>query len=210
MKTNFDMVHSDKYADAIKIAQKFTSKNNVRLMLQLIYHRANGDMIATDSHHLIKIKGVHGFGQDYLVNQKSLEFAKGDYPEVDKLLEMESKVIIRLNQEQIKIWLQMHRSMNQMSKIKNIHTNITMNLNEKVSFELKAQNISFELPYEEFEGHESIERVTYNVEYMRDALEAHEKLKSNEVFIQMASELRPILLDNQEDVQAVVLPVRTY
>ena len=45
---------------------------------------------------------------------------------------------------------------------------------------------------------------------MRDALEAHEKLKSNEVFIQIASELRPILLDNQEDVQAVVLPVKTY
>ena len=63
-------IHSHKYADAIKIADKFTSKSNVRLMLQMVQHRDNGELIATDSYHAIKVKGVHGFKEEYLVNAK--------------------------------------------------------------------------------------------------------------------------------------------
>jgi hypothetical protein len=204
-------IHSHKYADAIKIADKFVSKSNLRLMLQLVQHKANGDLIATDAHHAIKVKGVHGFKEEYLVNAKSLEFATGDYPPTEKVFEAETKSIIRLNATQIKLWLQMFRSMNQMSKQKGVRTDIKMDLGkEDIGFELVQQDVSFKLPFEEYEGHEDIKSITFQIEYMRNALEAHEKLKSNELYITFEHPFKPIVLDNQEDVQVIVLPVRTY
>lgn len=211
MNKTIEMVHPNKYADAVKIAQKFTSKSNIRMVLQLVYHRKDGDLIATDSHHLIKIKGAHGFNEDYLVNTKSLEFAKGQFPETDNIMPTEFKSVIRLNQDQIKIWLQMHRSMNQMTKLKTINESLSMKLTEEtIHFEFKNKEITFKLPYEEFEYHPEVTSINYSVELMRNALEAHEKLQSKELYISISSPFRLILLDNGGDVQALVLPVRTY
>jgi DNA polymerase III sliding clamp (beta) subunit (PCNA family) len=211
MNTTIEMVHPEKYANSIKIAQKFTSKSGLRLALQLVCHRENGDLIATDSHQLIRVKQAHGFTEEYLVNTKSLEFAKGTYPDIDRTIPTEHKTIIRLNKDQIRIWLQMHKSMNQMTKLKAVQDSLTMNLtNDSISFEFRNRNISFQLPFEEMDSSPDIRAITYQVEYMKNALEAHFLLNSQEVYISLSSPLRPILLDNQNDVQAVVLPVRIY
>jgi hypothetical protein len=210
VEKSIEQIHSFKYADAIKMAEKFVSKNNLRMVLQLVHHKANGNIYATNSHHAIKVSGVHGFKEDYLVNVKSLEFAKGQYPDMDKLFEIETKAIIRLNESQIKLWLQMFKSMNQMSKQKGVQNRLVMFLDDDIRFELDQQDVSFKLPFEEYEGHENINKVKFQIDYMRNALEAHEKLKSKELFITFQGELNPILLDNQDDVQAIVLPVRVY
>lgn len=211
MRKTLEMVHPSKYAAAISVAQKFTSKSNLRMMLQLVFHKNNGDLIATDSRHLIKVTKAHGFTEDFLVNTKSLEFAKGDYPETDNVFPTEHKSIIRLNQDQIKIWLQMHKSMNQMSKLKSIRNDILIKFSENsIDFELKNNGISFKLPFEEFVFHQDITSISYQVELMKNALEAHATLNSQELLISMSSSMKPILLDNQSDVQAIVLPLRVY
>lgn len=205
-----EQIHSYKYADAIKVAQRFTSKNTNRLALQLINHKSNGDLIATDSHQLLLVKGVHGFKEDFLVNAKSLEFAKGEYPDHTHVFKADYKVEIQLNVHQISMWLQMFKSMNQMSKKKDVKNVIKMKLDTEISFELDNHDVKFSLPYEEYKGHERIPSIKFQAELMRNAFEAVEKLKSKEVTIYLSAQMAPILLDNGVDVQSIVLPVRSY
>lgn len=212
MERQLEMVHPEKYAAAIKVADKFVSKNGLRMMLQLIQHKEDGSLVATNSHHMIKIKDAHGFKEEFLVNAKSLEFAKGQYPDTERILEETPKTIIRLNQQQVKIWLQMHKSMNQMNKIKNFNqNNLLMTIaQDEINFEIKDQEVSFKLPFEEINLDAEVDKVAYQIEYMRNALEAHVVLQSTEVLIKLSSAMRPIALDNEKDVQTIVLPVRTY
>jgi hypothetical protein len=206
---NIEQIHSFKYADAIKVAQRFTSKNTNRLVLQLINHKSNGDLIATDSHQLLFVKGVHGFKEDFLVNAKSLEFAKGEYPDHSKVFEADYKVEIKLNVHQISMWLEMFKSMNQMSKQKSVKNTIKMKLDEEISFELANHEVKFSLPYEEYKGDKSISSISFQAELMRNAFEDMEKLKSIQVTIHLSGQNAPILLDNGIDVKAILLPVRT-
>lgn len=209
MKTKSnEMVHSDKYADAIKIAQKFTSKNDFRMILKFVNHKENGDLMATDSHHLILLKNAHGFRQDYMVNPRSLEFFTGNYPDFTNLFPTDYKAEIKLNESQIKIWHQMHRSMNQMSKLPSIHSCINMKIGKgEIEFSINQQEIAFKLPFEELSNEEEF-TISYNVEYMRNALEAHAALKSKEIIIGFSGFLKPFVLDNNDDLKTVVLPVR--
>ena len=212
MQSQLEMVHPEKYAAAIKVVDKFVSKSGLRMMLQLIKHKEDGSLEAIDSHQLVKIKDAHGFKEQYLVNAKSLEFAKGQYPETERLLEESPRTVIRLNQQQVKIWLQMHKSMNQMKKIKSFTLNsLGMEISkDQINFEIKDEEISFKLPFEEIGLDPEVNKVNYQIEYMRNALEAKVVLQSSEVLIKLSSAMRPIVLDNEKDVQAVVLPVRTY
>ena len=208
MKPNLEMVHSKKYADAIKVASKFTAKNNVRLILTMVHHKANGDIMATDSHHAIIVKSVHGFKKDYMVNTKSLEFAKGEYPLEEDIFQQDTKTLIRLNKEQIRIWLQMHKSMNQLSKLPTINNFLDVKITkDSIRFEISSQNIEFTLPFEEIQTEQKI-KISYDIELMRNALEAHVVLDSNELIIGIESKFRPIFLDNLADVKALVLPIR--
>ena len=84
-----------------------------------------------------------------------------------------------------------------------------MELSEKdINFELNNKEVSFKLPFEEYEGHKDMRFISFQVEYMRNAWKL--TLKSKELYITLNTPFQPILLDNQEDVQVVVLPVRTY
>ena len=211
MQTQLEMVHPEKYAAAIKVADKFVAKNSLRMMLQLVQHKEDGSLIATDTHRLIKIQNAHGFKEEYLVNVKSLEFAKGQYPNTEHIFGDTHKTFIRLNEQQIKIWLQMHKSINQMTKIKNFnHDFLTMKMEqEHITFEIKNKGISFKLPFEEIELDETADTISYQIEYMRDALESLVVMQSKQVMIKLSSPMRPILLENGIDVEAFILPIRT-
>ncbi|MDF2859618.1 MAG: hypothetical protein K0Q87_5469, partial [Neobacillus sp.] len=82
-----EFIHKDQYGIALEVAKKFANKNDNRPIINYVFHAANGDMIATDSHRMICIKEMHGFEKDYLIHPSTFMVAKGKYPETKKLIE---------------------------------------------------------------------------------------------------------------------------
>ncbi|WP_096269477.1 hypothetical protein [Paucisalibacillus globulus] len=211
MQNNIEYLHADKYGQAMKIARKFTGDGKTRPILSFVFHDKDGSIVATDSHRAIRIKNIHGFKEDYLIHPNTIDFAKADYPDTKKVFGEKGNISITLNKEQIKIWLQMHKSINQLiEKVYGRYTHVTLAFDEKITFKIKNENeIEFTLPYSDFDKPDT-NKVTYDPKYMRDALEAHTTMGSEIVNIIINGQMRPMIIENGLDVEAVVLPVRTY
>jgi DNA polymerase III sliding clamp (beta) subunit (PCNA family) len=211
--SSIEFVHGDLYGTALEVAKKFVSKSDTRPILTYVSHAANGDIVATDSHRLIQIKGIHGFKEDYLVNPKSFMFAKGNFPDTHKLSGVENHTAaIILTKEQIKLWLQLFKSINQTMTVlkdrnKTVKLRFTEGKDEEVIVELGDHGIKMSMPC--IVSNPGFEVVSFNVEYIRDAFEAHFKLNSEQLTFYFQGNMRPIVLDDDANVRTLILPVRT-
>jgi hypothetical protein len=211
---DINFIHSDKYSKAIELSKKFVAKVTARPILLFVEHRKDGSIFATDSSKALIVENVHGFDQDYLINPNTLEFATGKFPDTSQLRNHNYKHVITLDREQIKVWLQMHRSMNQMFKMlkskRHKIVNVTIDEKKRINFNIRhhENELDYRLPTTEISG--SMETISYDNERMRDALEVHEKLESEKVFIKFTGILSPFVLTNDEDVSVYVSPIRTY
>ncbi|MEE3895348.1 hypothetical protein [Priestia megaterium] len=216
IKNGIEFVHGDLYGVAMDVVKKFVSKHDTRPILKYSYHRTGGDIVATDSHRLIEVKEIHGFKEDYLVDPKSFMFAKGDYPDVQKLTDKgEHTKSISLDKSQIKLWLQIFKSINQTMKVmKNVSSfNKVVVLkvqHNKVEVELKNFDLKMSLPCTTLNIPENFEQIALSAEYMRDALEAHFKLNSPSLNIYIKGNMVPMILDDEVKVTTLLLPVRLY
>jgi len=213
MRKSLNFIHKDNYGEAMKVAKKFTDKGTFRPILQFVLHDKNKSIYATDSHRAIQIKDIHGFDKDYLVHPNTLEFATGNYPEIDDKINFSGgEKVITLTKEQIGIWLQMHRSLNQVIRQSyKGREHVSIEFKENIQLKINGENeITINLPYEEYHRKEDVDVISYNVTYMRDCLEAHAKLGSNHVDLIIKSKMRPIAIDNGDNVRCLLLPVRIY
>lgn len=213
MKKGIEFIHGAKYGKAMKMARKFTANNVNRPILTFVNHDKDGSIVATDSYGALRVKNIHGFKENYLVHPHTLEFAKGKFPDTDDIIDdLKGTPTIRLNQQQIKIWLQMHKSLNQF--IRNIYgTNyhVTLEFSEDITFKIAGENeMSFKLPFEDYKQPEKVGKVSYDQSLMRDALDAHFIMESESIDIVIKGSHSPILLDNGIDVQTIVTPKRVY
>jgi DNA polymerase III sliding clamp (beta) subunit (PCNA family) len=212
--SSIEFVHGDLYGIALEVAKKFVCKSDTRPILTYVSHAANGDLIATDSHRMIRIRGIHGFKEDYLVNPKSFMFAKGNFPETEKLSGIENhQATIVLTKEHIKLWLQLFKSINQtMTVLKDRNKTVRLcfaeGKEEAVNVELGDHGIKMSMPC--IATYPGFDVVSFNVEYIRDALEAHFKLNSEQLTFYFHGNMRPIVLDDDANVRTLILPVRTY
>lgn len=216
VKFGFEYIHNDLYGVAIEIAKKFVCPKDTRPILKYVQHRENGDIYATDSHRLIHVRNIHGFKEEYLVNPKTLTFAKGDYPNAERMLKREKyKETILLTKEQIKTWLQMFKSINQMFKtlkIKRKTVKLIFSDDEnKLHVELVGggvNDIKISLPC--IVTKPEFDIVGVDPEYMRDLLEGFYKFNSEQVTFYFDGAVHPIIADDEKLLEIVVLPVRSY
>lgn len=214
MSINF--IHSDKYAKAIKIASKFTEKRTVRPILIFVNHTNEGEIQATNSQKLIRVKNIHGFKDSYLVHPTSLEFATGNYPNIDETYEIKkSDAIIELNKEQIDIWLQIHRSINQLVRQSYKTEHVTLKFDrESVMLMVGRDNtIQIHLPYKSAQEHSELSDLTkihYDQELFRDCLAAHSILGTKNLEIRLSGVVRPVVLKGDSIVETVFTPMRGY
>lgn len=204
-----ERIHTDKYAGAIAVAKKFVAKSDMRPVLQMVHHRTGGDIVATDSHKMIVVKGVHGFKDEYLVNPHTLEFAIGNFPDTDKIIPADKEPTFLLNQTQMTTWIHFHKSFKQL-KLKYATANFD---NETMQIEIKMpdNNATVNLPVAGYVfENASSERISYDPAYMLEALEAMLKLGSETVQFKFHGQYTPFVLDNGNDVLCLILPVRTY
>lgn len=204
------MLHNEKYGVALQLAKKFTGDSPARMILMFVHHDEDGTIVATDSRRLVRIKGIHGFKKDYLVNPHTFEVATGDYPDINNAVPSFEKATITLNEEQIKLWLQIFKSLNQMSKaIKTNKTAIIRMNKDGFEVELDRTEVKMKTPSEQYEF-QDVKYIAFSIEYMRDALEVHQKLGTKKLFIQIMGRHRQLLLTDNERIEAVVLPIRKH
>ncbi|MGG1152778.1 hypothetical protein [Bacillus wiedmannii] len=205
------MLHNEKYGVALQLAKKFTGDSPARMTLMFVNHEADGTLVATDGHRLIRIKNIHGFDKGYLVNPHTFEIATGQYPDTNRVIPEFKKATITLNEEQIKLWLQIYKSLNQMSKaIKCGHKSVTLRMNESgFEFELDGTEVKMKAPCESYEF-QNVEYIAYQTEYMRDSLEAHHKLGTKTLQIQIESSFKTMVLTDNQRVETAIVPLRRY
>lgn len=210
-----EFVHKDLYGVALEVSKKFVSEHQARPILTYAFHAANGDLFATDSHRAIHIKDIHGFKEDYLVNPKNFMFAKGVYPDLNKVSSRENhKKAIVLNKGQIKLWLQLFKSMNNTLKMMK-----SSNRNKAATFTFKGKIIEAEVKVDSENSFKTIlpttelivpeiKSISFATDFMRDALEAHFKLNSENLTIYLKGATQPIIMDDETRVKTLVLPIR--
>lgn len=213
MEKSIEYLHGNKYPKAMKIAKKFVGKSALRPVLLFTHHRKDGAITATDSHKAIIINDIHGFNENYLVHPNTGEFGKGDYPDVEKQLHTDGyETAIKLNEDNLKVWLQIHKSINQLTKsIYGSNTPVKLSFSDELKLKIDDKNgneLSIDLPHKRF--NKQNHSINYRPELMRDALEAHVVMGSKNVSIKMRGEVRAIHLDNGKDVRTVVMPTRIF
>ncbi|MFT8319308.1 MAG: hypothetical protein ABF649_00565 [Bacillus sp. (in: firmicutes)] len=213
----FEFVHKDLYGVAIEVVKKFVGDGLSRPILSYALHTKEGDILATNSHKAIHIREIHGFNEDYLVNPKNYMFAKGTYPDLYNVIGSDShKKSITLNKEQIKLWLQLFKSIN--NTLKMMKSNI---INKAVKMSFLENSVTIEVMVDSENSFKTIlpttelvkpdfDKITFSVEMMRDALEAHFKLNSELINIYFHGQMRPIIMNDESIVKTIILPVRTY
>ncbi|QGF21752.1 PolIII beta-like processivity factor [Bacillus phage vB_BcM_Sam46] len=214
-KKVIEYIHGDLYGVALEVTKKWVAKSEMRPVLTYTRHQINGTMTATDSHRMIEIRNMHGFEDEYLINPKTFVAATGQYPDTTQLASKDgTHAAIALTKDQIKLWLQMFKSIGQTMKALKMSIKnkiVTMSFDDSashVTIELKEQDLKLSLPG--IIDKPSFDKIAFNVEYMRDAMEAHVKLQSEQVIFYMQSPMRPIIMDNDKNVTALILPVRVY
>jgi hypothetical protein len=143
-------------------------------------------------------------------------FAKGVFPDLYKVIIKDKHTLtISLNKEQIKLWLQLFKSINNTLKMMK-----SSSLNKVVEFTFTDMNVEAKVQVDPENSFKTVlpvsnivkpdfEKVCFSAQYMRDALEAHFKLNSEQLNIYFHGEMRTILLDDEIQVKTVILPVRT-
>jgi hypothetical protein len=212
-----EFVHKDSYGVAIDVVKKFVADGFTRPILNYSYHTKGGSILATDSHRAIEIKDIHGFKEDYLVNPKNFMFAKGVFPDLYKVFAKDGYTLsINLNKEQIKLWLQLFKSINNTLKMMKSSRH-----NKVVVFRFTDNNVEAEVRVDSENSFKTVlpvstivkpdfEKICFSAEYLRDALEAHFKLNSEQLNIYFHGEMKPILLDDEVQIKTLILPVRTF
>lgn len=209
-KIESEFIHDDLYGTALKASEEFISTSITRPVLNYTQHKDNGDLIATDSHRLLHVKDIHGFKEEYLVSPKTFMFAKGRYPNVENILSgINYSSVVILSGEQIKLWLQIFKSINQIFRtMKDSTDKVELRFyDNSMDAYIESQNVSIQLPVTGYGKLGGLDGISLRPEYIRDALDAHVKLKSEELTLEFAGKARPMTMDDGERVKTVILPV---
>lgn len=215
--TEITFIHDNLYADALKMAKGVVSKSHTRPILMYSLHTEDGTMWATDSHRLLRIKNIHGYTEETLVLPQSGMIAKGgNFPRLDSLIkgaESDCKPALVLNKEQISIWMNIFKGAHATLKaLKAFRNNVVdMRTNSGcIEIVFLEEQVKFTLPGEIVEDAFDYEKISFNAEYMKQALETFMLMGSEEVTISIENMNKPFLLTDSKKVDYMILPVRTY
>jgi hypothetical protein len=209
-----EFIHSPLYGVALKSCQKFVAKTVNSPILTMVYHRADGSLFACDRHRAFLMKEAHGFKEDMMISPFSFEAARGEYPDIEKVAASVCEKTLTIERSQVAAWLQMHKSFNQYNKKLNVGSNIgnitfsdsgvQIEVGDHIDMKVKVQ-----LPFQEYKKPDELMTIYYNVEFMRDALQAHHDLGSNQILISVGGRMQPIHLDNEKGtLKTLILPYR--
>ncbi|MGF9711670.1 hypothetical protein [Paenibacillus naphthalenovorans] len=194
-----------------KHGRKFAAKNgSATPVLEGAHYGADGSIVTTDCHKLLRIGGAHNFTEPFTSHAVTGAPISGDYPDTSKFIPMELPTQITLYDikdaiARVKLAVDIAKAIG--DKL-SIVTLTTESLAAKLSInnDDNAMYYTAALPGDLYgEG----KTVLLNAAYLLDALNVFKDAGSARVIIGLIGPLSPIVLrDEENEIDAIVLPYR--
>lgn len=183
-------------------------------VLKGVYYAADGSVVVTDRHRLLRIADAHNFAEPFVADAKTGVTIDGNFPDTSRIIPNEdgsTQIIVKGSQikplaARIKLAVDAVKLAGESTKI------VTLKVSDEC-FELLAQyreiGVDLRLLNEGQTFGESL-LVSCNVEYLLDAVNVFVDAGSPELAVNFYGKTRPIVLkDGANGIEAVVLPYRT-
>ncbi|WP_433943649.1 hypothetical protein [Paenibacillus sp. SN-8-1] len=200
-----------------KHAKKFTAKSEATPILQGVHYSADGSVVATDRHTLIRIGGAHNFTEAFTSHAKTGAPIDGQYPDTSRIIPMDLPTQIALvsdwpRRDDIKDAIARTKVALEATKLSGDKTYIARLTLVGTDVRLSANND--ETPYRFSAGISADTfgpdaEVSFNAEYLLNALNVFKDAGSRRVIIGVTGEASPIVLrDEENEIDVIVLPYR--
>jgi DNA polymerase III sliding clamp (beta) subunit (PCNA family) len=199
-----------------KHGRKFTSKSASTPILEGVHYAADGSIVTTDRHKLLRIGGAHNFAEPFTSHVVTGSPIDGTYPDTSKIIPQELNTHITLingyNRDdvkdaiaRVKLAVEAAKVTGDKSYIATVRKSadsVTLSVGSAVEIVALVVSISADTF-----GPDDI--VSFNAEYMLAALNVFKDAGSKRVIIGLTGALTPIVLrDEENEIDVVVLPCR--
>ncbi|WP_267209494.1 beta clamp domain-containing protein [Bacillus cereus] len=222
-----DLTVEERHEIVMKHAKKMCSiaRLESRPILKGALHKADGTIIATDSHRYIMAEQAHSFKEEKVISTVDGEILDGSYPDLTRLIPEGYEHRITLD---VKKAIEAHKVIQSVTALQDggraKKEAVAFLIIESVkNTSVKSVNISGKSTVSEFEWFvgspidTSVQengqnfKLAYKAEYMLQALQLFKDLGVDEVEIDMLTNTRLFLVHNYGAKIAVgILPVRIY
>ena len=199
-----------------KHAKKYTSKSEATPVLQGIHYAADGSVIATDRHTLIRIQGAHNFPDTFTSHAKTGATIDGKYPDTSRIIPTEFPTQITLieglKRADIKDAIARVKIALEVAKLSGDKTNLAELRYTGHSVEVCASNsapaVSFVVGISaDIDG--PAVTISFNAEFLLNALNVFKDAGSQRVTIGIINATNPMVLRDEENgIEIVILPYR--
>jgi DNA polymerase III sliding clamp (beta) subunit (PCNA family) len=201
------------YVIFMKHAEKITkSASDSRPILKGVYHANDGSLAVTDAHRLYFAKNSQERKDGSVVNPKTGVIIDGTYPDISRIIpeENDAQFNTLIN---VKEAVKALKALNSCGKVRSKKVIAKMSFEEKgVVFLVNTEVVNAE--YRTFNGDltksDTDKEVTFDLLYLIDALELFKDAGYEEVTLYSFGRLRPFIIKPNNEVLALILPVRTY
>ncbi|CAM2954006.1 hypothetical protein PASE110613_09340 [Paenibacillus sediminis] len=200
-----------------KHAKKFTATSEATPVLQGVHYSADGSVIATDRHTLIRIGGAHNFTEAFTSHAKTGATIDGTFPDTSRIIPMELPTQITLirvgaNRDDINGAIARTKVALEATKLSGNKTYTARLTLVGADVRLSANNDDTPFRFSaginaDIYGPDA--EVSFNAEYLLNALNVFKDAGSTRVIIGIISASSPIVLrDEENEIDVVVLPYR--
>ncbi|NGM81241.1 hypothetical protein G5B47_02310 [Paenibacillus sp. 7124] len=200
-----------------KHAKKFTVKpGGGTPVLEGVHYNADGSVVATDRHTLLRIGGAHNFAEAFTSHAKTGAPVDGQYPDTSRIIPMELPTQITLSETVKRADL---KDAIARTKVALEATKLSGDKLYKARLTIVGDSVRLsanndDLPYRFSAGVNADTfgqdaEVSFNAEYLLNALNVFKDAGSQRVTIGITGAMSPIVLrDEENEIDIVVLPYR--
>lgn len=167
-------------------------------------------VITTDGSILIRIlhneKDTEPFIKHYKESTISIGYGPKNYPQTDRLFPDTSYAKQSFSLD-VNEWIKAHTLAK--SHAKELKNNDVILSKNEISVYSNDPNVTEKTFKHALDSDTSIEKVSYNCEYMLMALKAFKKMKQTKVTVYFYSSMRPMLF-KADNIEVLLMPVRLY
>lgn len=200
----------------MKHAKHFTTKSEATPVLQGVHYSADGSVVCTDRHSLLRIGGVHNFTEEFTSHAKTGAVIDGVFPDTSRIIPQELPTQVTLINTgflsgikdaiaRVKVALETAKLSGDKTYVARLDSAAS---GVKLTVNSAEANVSYSamITADQFGPYADI---TFNAEYLLSALNVFKDAGSQRVIIGITGAMSPIVLrDEENEIDAIVLPYR--
>ncbi|QDX93609.1 hypothetical protein EEL30_15670 [Brevibacillus laterosporus] len=198
----------ERHAIAMKHAKRFVGKSAVRPILAGVYHASDGALVMSDSHRFLQVKSAHECSEPIVLDAKTNAPIDGTYPNVSRIIPETYRAEYTVGGEALGELITAHEVAVKVGGKKTPYALITVT-GAGITFMTTCGTGIYEFtPTVRVDSFSEEVTLHYNAQYVLDALVALRDFKPRTVGIKFTGAVSPFVLDTDNGVLALILPIR--